>query len=172
MANKTTRIKTVQAPTVVTYDLSNQLDGQTQTFYLPVAIKPQATHYLIFNSTVYRNSASHLFYTVSRDGSTLTTYFDQAPMGGHERALQLVVSDYAEGTGEAITEEVLLQYLDQTLDAAKQYTDGKFEDFGYELDILENKMGRLTDLQTTRKNNLVAAINELVARIAALEGQN
>ena len=125
MVNKTTRIRTTQAPTVATYDLTNQLDGVTQTFTLPVAINSQANHYLIFNSKVYRNSAGHVYYALSSDGRTLTTYFNTAPAREANTALQFVASDYAEGGGEPITETTLLGHLSGTLANAKQYTDDK-----------------------------------------------
>ena len=170
MTIRTTRIKTVQAPRMVTYDLSSQCDGKTQTFHLPVAVRSQSSHYLIFNSTVYRNSAAHIFYDISRDGTTLTTYFDDAPDGGQGKNLQLVVSDYAEGSGEFITEEALTGFLDETLKSAKKYTDEEFEGKKYSLDRIENNIGFIDELTTDNRDNLVAAINELVDRISALEG--
>ena len=169
MTIRTTRIKTVQAPRMVTYDLSNQTDGKTQTFHLPVAVREQSAHYLIFNSTVYRNSAAHVFYTISQDGTTLTTYFTEPPAGGPGRNLQLVVSDYAEGSGEFITEEALTGFLDETLKSANKYTDEYLKNAGYEFDIIHNQIGHLNDLETIEKSTLVAAINELVERVKALE---
>lgn len=125
MANKTTRIRTTQAPTVATYDLTNQLDGVTQTFTLPVAINSQANHYLICSSQVYRNSAARIYYTISSDGRTLTTQLGHPIINAPGANLQLVASDYAEGSGEPITETTLLGHLSGTLANAKQYTDDK-----------------------------------------------
>ena len=134
MVNKTTRIRTTQAPVVATYDLTNQLDGVTQTFTLPVAINSQASHYLIFNSKVYRNSAGHVYYALSSDGRTLTTCFNTAPVREANTALQFVASDYAEGGGEPITETTLLGHLSGTLVNAKQYTDDKVSEMKNKVD--------------------------------------
>lgn len=90
---KTTRIKTIQAPKLEVYDLSAQLDGVNQTFTLPKVVTAQQGHYLIFNSTVYRNDAGHTYYTLSADGTKITTTFDTAPVPGSNRNLQLVVDD-------------------------------------------------------------------------------
>ena len=134
MVNKTTRIRTTQAPVVATYDLTNQLDGVTQTFTLPVAINSQASHYLIFNSKVYRNSTGHVYYALSSDGRTLTTCFNTAPVREANTALQFVASDYAEGGGEPITETTLLGHLSGTLVNAKQYTDDKVSEMKNKVD--------------------------------------
>ena len=138
MANKTTRIRTTQAPTVATYDLTDQLDGEKQTFTLPVAINSQSNHYLIFNSKVYRNSAGHVYYALSSDGRTLTTYFNTAPAREANTALQFVASDYAEGGGEPITETTLLGHLSGTLANAKQYTDDKVGEIKNKVDELKS----------------------------------
>lgn len=138
MANKTTRIRTTQAPTVATYDLTDQLDGEKQTFTLPVAINSQSNHYLIFNSKVYRNSAGHVYYALSSDGRTLTTYFNTAPAREANTALQFVASDYAEGGGEPITETTLLGHLSGTLANAKQYTDDKVGEIKNKVDALKS----------------------------------
>ena len=138
MANKTTRIRTTQAPTVATYDLTDQLDGEKQTFTLPVAINSQSNHYLIFNSKVYRNSAGHVYYALSSDGRTLTTYFNAAPAREANTALQFVASDYAEGGGEPITETTLLGHLNGTLANAKQYTDDKVGEIKNKVDELNS----------------------------------
>nr|DAM75730.1 MAG TPA: Head fiber protein [Caudoviricetes sp.] len=138
MANKTTRIRTTQAPTVATYDLTDQLDGEKQTFTLPVAINSQSNHYLIFNSKVYRNSAGHVYYALSSDGRTLTTYFNTAPAREANTALQFVASDYAEGGGEPITETTLLGHLSGTLANAKQYTDDKVGEIKNKVDELNS----------------------------------
>lgn len=98
---KTTRIKTVQAPRVNVYDLSDQTNGVTQTFTLPVSVGGQCTHYLLFNTTVYKNDENHVFYELSTDGRTLTTFFDSAPLHGDKYALQFVVNGGDEG-GSAI----------------------------------------------------------------------
>lgn len=125
MVNKTTRIRTTQAPTVATYDLTNQLNGVTQTFTLPVAINSQANHYLICSNQVYRNSAARIYYTISSDGRTLTTQLGDPIINAPGVNLQLVASDYAEGSGEPITETTLLGHLDSTLANAKKYADDK-----------------------------------------------
>ena len=138
MVNKTTRIRTTQAPTVATYDLTDQLDGEKQTFTLPVAINSQSNHYLIFNSKVYRNSAGHVYYALSSDGRTLTTYFNTAPAREANTALQFVASDYAEGGGEPITETTLLGHLSGTLANAKQYTDDKVGEIKNKVDGLNS----------------------------------
>lgn len=138
MANKTTRIRTTQAPTVATYDLTDQLDGEKQTFTLPVAINSQSNHYLIFNSKVYRNSAGHVYYALSSNGRTLTTYFNTAPAREANTALQFVASDYAEGGGEPITETTLLGHLSGTLANAKQYTDDKVGEIKNKVDELNS----------------------------------
>ena len=138
MVNKTTRIRTTQAPTVVTYDLTNQLNGVTQTFTLPVAINSQANHYLICSNQVYRNSAARIYYTISSDGRTLTTQLGDPIINAPGVNLQLVASDYAEGSGEPITETTLLGHLSGTLANAKQYTDDKVGEIKNKVDELNS----------------------------------
>nr|DAJ81770.1 MAG TPA: Head fiber protein [Caudoviricetes sp.] len=138
MVNKTTRIRTTQAPTVATYDLTNQLNGVTQTFTLPVAINSQANHYLICSNQVYRNSAARIYYTISSDGRTLTTQLGDPIINAPGVNLQLVASDYAEGSGEPITETTLLGHLSGTLANAKQYTDDKVGEIKNKVDELNS----------------------------------
>lgn len=138
MVNKTTRIRTTQAPTVATYDLTNQLDGVTQTFTLPVAINAQANHYLICSNQVYRNSAARIYYTISSDGRTLTTQLGDPIINAPGVNLQLVASDYAEDSGEPITETTLLGHLNSTLANAKKYTDGKVSEVKDKVDGLKS----------------------------------
>ena len=138
MVNKTTRIRTTQAPTVATYDLTNQLDGVTQTFTLPVAINSQVNHYLIYSNQVYRNSAARIYYTISSDGRTLTTQLGDPIINAPGVNLQLVASDYAESSGEPITETTLLGHLDSTLANAKKYTDDKVSEVKDKVDELKS----------------------------------
>ena len=138
MVNKTTRIRTTQAPTVATYDLTNQLDGVTQTFTLPVAINSQVNHYLIYSNRVYRNSAARIYYTISSDGRTLTTQLGDPIINAPGVNLQLVASDYAESSGEPITETTLLGHLDSTLANAKKYTDDKVSEVKDKVDELKS----------------------------------
>lgn len=117
---KTTRLKTSQAPMMKTYDLSDQMDGQRQTFTLPILVTNQQSHYLIFNSTVYRNTSSHTYYTIA-GGGALTTYFDEAPTPGADHNLQFVVSDVAEGATDFISQAELLEATTYI----KNYSDDK-----------------------------------------------
>lgn len=107
MAIKTTRIKSTQAPQMETLCLTPQLNGSRQTFSLPRQVKTYDRHYLIWNSTVYRNDGDHHYYSISADGMFLTTYFDQAPQGGAGRTLQLVVDMAGDGSDETVTKSDL-----------------------------------------------------------------
>ena len=101
---KTTRIKTVQAPKITVYDLSPQTDGEKTTFDLPVSISDQNEHYLLFNTTVYKNDANHTFYTLSDDGTKITTLFSFPPQHGDNHALQFVVNgDVRGGDSDFVT---------------------------------------------------------------------
>lgn len=128
MANKTTRIRTTQAPTVAVYDLTDQLDGVKETFTLPAAVNPQANHYLIYSHGVYRNGPGYVYYTLSNDGKTLNTHFDSAlePLPEVGPTLQLVAADYSEdGNTSPLTEASLLGHLHAALTSAEKYTDDK-----------------------------------------------
>ena len=116
---KTTRIKTIQAPKLEVYDLSAQLDGVNQTFTLPKVVTAQQGHYLIFNSTVYRNDAGHTYYTLSADGTKITTTFDTAPVPGSNRNLQLVVDD-----NDSVDSNSELRSLINALDARVSALEG------------------------------------------------
>lgn len=105
MTIKTTRIKTTQAPRMVTFDLSDQLDGVTQTFSLPERVTEQDTHYLLWNGQVYRNSGEDTFYDITNDGNSIVTKFDIAPKSGANFVLQFVKSDNSEGGHAGVTEE-------------------------------------------------------------------
>ena len=115
---KTTRLKTSQAPMMKTYDLSDQVDGQRMTFSLPILVTNQQSHYLIFNSTVYRNTPSHTYYSIA-GGGALTVYFDEAPTPGPDHNLQFVVSDVAEGATDFISQNELLE----AITGVKNYSD-------------------------------------------------
>lgn len=105
MAVKTTRIKTAQAPRMVTFDLTSQLDGHNQTFTLPEPIKSQDTHYLLWNGQVYRNNAGRTFYTILDGGNKIRTAFDNAPKPGTNFVLQFVKTDNSEGSSNNVTVE-------------------------------------------------------------------
>lgn len=98
---KTTRIKSTQAPRVETLDLSGQMNGSRTTFQLPRKIHVYDRHYLVWNSTVYRNDANHRFYSVGSDMQSVTVYFDEPPVGGPGRTLQLAVD--MSGDGDDLT---------------------------------------------------------------------
>lgn len=109
---KTTRLKTSQVPKNITYDLTPQVDGVTQTFELPEKVYNLDQHYVLFNGQVYRNDGNHTFYTISADGMELTTLFDEAPRPGASYVLQFVKTESSEGEN-AVT---------------KDYVDGKVAD--------------------------------------------
>ena len=109
---KTTRLKTSQVPKNITYDLTPQVDGVTQTFELPEKVYDLDQHYVLFNGQVYRNDGNHTFYTISADGMELTTLFDEAPRPGASYVLQFVKTESSEGEN-AVT---------------KDYVDGKVSD--------------------------------------------
>ena len=111
--NRTTRIKTAQAPRMYNIDLTDQLDGVTQTFTLEKPINEQATYYVIWNGTVYRNDPQNTWYSFNEDWDELTTYFDHAPTPGAHRSLILVVSEAADGSDEG----------------TEVYMDGEHQDF-------------------------------------------
>lgn len=96
--NRTTRIKTAQAPRMYNIDLTDQLDGETQTFTLEKPINEQATYYVIWNGTTYRNDPQNTWFSFSETWDELTTYFDHAPTPGAHRSLILVVSEAADGS--------------------------------------------------------------------------
>lgn len=117
MAIKTTRLKTVQLPKVKVIDLSPQMNGKTQIFNIGRKVSKQDVHHLLWNSTVYRNSESRVWYTLTEDG-ILTTMFDHAPIGGNNRTLLLIISA---APGETVS--VTQQDLDDAMAAANAYTD-------------------------------------------------
>lgn len=114
---KTTRIKVQQAPRMVVHDLSSQVDGITQSFTLPRAVDKQAEHYLIFNSTVYRNDKNHVYY--STEGNILTTYFDQPPLPGPRHNLQFVLSDNY-GDSEFVTRDEMNAAIEEAINRLKE----------------------------------------------------
>lgn len=119
---KITRIKTVQAPRTFVDDLSAQMDGVVQTFYLSEKVTPQDTHYLVWNGQTYKNDKNHTFYTVADDGMSITTTFDSAPIPGDDKALQFVktgntnsssnlaTTDYVDFEIKALREEMMLLF--------------------------------------------------------------
>lgn len=111
--NRTTRIKTAQAPRMYNIDLTDQLDGVTQTFTLEKPINEQATYYVIWNGTTYRNDPQNTWFSFNEDWDELTTYFDHAPTPGAHRSLILVVSEAADGSDEG----------------TEVYMDGEHQDF-------------------------------------------
>lgn len=117
MTIRTTRLKNVQLPKTETIDLSSQMNGITQTFAIGRRVTNQDTHHLLWNSTVYRNSPARTWYKIT-EGGTLTTYFDQAPQGGAQRSLLLVISE-RQGESPTVTREELDQAIGEVVD---QYT--------------------------------------------------
>ena len=109
---KTTRLKTSQVAKNITYDLTPQVDGVTQTFELPEKVYNLDQHYVLFNGQVYRNDGNYTFYTNSADGKELTTLFDEAPRPGASYVLQFVKTESSEGEN-AVT---------------KDYVDNKFQE--------------------------------------------
>lgn len=119
--NRTTRIKTVQAPKTRVYDLSSQTDGLKQTFTLPRAVGSQDEHYLLFNSTVYKNDANHTFYTLTNGGTTLNTYLDQAPVPGDNHVLQFVVSGNTTGDEEDyVTRDEMMAAIQEAINNLRE----------------------------------------------------
>lgn len=115
---KTTRTKTTQVAETKVYDLSNQCDGSRQVFQLPVAVNNQSTHYLIFNTTVYRNDANHTFYKI--EDNVLTTMLTKAPRGGSDHSLQLVVNGDSEGTSGFVTKEEMEEAIAKAVNKLKK----------------------------------------------------
>lgn len=103
MTIKTTRLKSTQAPKVEALDLSSQMNGKTQTFSLPRKVHDFDRHYIVWNSTVYHNDATHNYYSISNDGLSVTTHFSAAPQGGTGHTLQLVVDMAGDSTDNVPT---------------------------------------------------------------------
>lgn len=101
---KTTRLKPTQVPKNITFDLTDQVDGERQTFTLPQKCYDIDTHYVLFNGQVYRNDDNATYYSISADGMTLTTYFDTPPLPGASHVLQFVKTDDTEAEGNVATE--------------------------------------------------------------------
>ena len=101
---KTTRLKPTQVPKNITFDLTDQVDGERQTFTLPQKCYDIDTHYVLFNGQVYRNDDNATYYSISDDGMTLTTYFDTPPLPGVSHVLQFVKTDDTEAEGNVATE--------------------------------------------------------------------
>lgn len=104
MSIKTTRLKTVQLPKTLTIDLTSQMNGKTQTFHVGRQVYKQDVHHLIWNSTIYRNTDTRIWYIISEDG-TLRTLFDKAPVGGPDRNLIFVLSEHPLGEAPTVTKE-------------------------------------------------------------------
>lgn len=119
MTIKTTRLKATQTPRIRTMDLSDQMNGSRQTFSLPRRIQTWDTHYLVWNSTVYRNDRNHRFYSISEDGYSLTTYFDTAPVGGAGRTLQLAYSSGGDGEDDVLTKAEVNKLVNDEAEARK-----------------------------------------------------
>lgn len=134
MAIKTTRLKTVQVPKVDTIDLSSQMDGETQTFVLGKKIPEQFETYLIWNSTIYKNTPSRTYYEITNNG-LLRTYFDTAPKGGSGRNLALVVNGDLQGESPAVTQEKMEEAI---AEEAKARSDAD-EEIKFNLDVLDKK---------------------------------
>lgn len=145
---KTTRLKTSQVPKNITYDLTPQVDGVTQTFELPEKVYNLDQHYVLFNGQVYRNDVNHTFYTISADGMELTTLFDEAPRPGASYVLQFVKTESAEGDN-AVT---------------KSYVDGKVADEAAAREDADIALGQRID-------TVVAAsdVKDIVGTYADLE---
>lgn len=111
---KTTRLKPTQVPKNITFDLTDQVDGERQTFTLPQKCYDIDTHYVLFNGQVYRNDDNATYYSISADGMTLTTYFDTPPLPGASHVLQFVKTDDTEAEGNVATEA----YVDNAVGAA------------------------------------------------------
>ena len=101
---KTTRLKPTQVPKNITFDLTDQVDGDRQTFALPSKCYDTDTHYVLFNGQAYRNDDTHTFYTVAADGMSITTLFDTPPLPGVNHVLQFVKTDDTEAAGNVATE--------------------------------------------------------------------
>lgn len=161
MTVKTTRIKSTQAPRVETLDLSNQLNGSRQTFSLPRDIHRYDRHYLVWNSTVYRNDANHRFYTISGDGKSLTTYFNEAPKGGQGHHLQLAVDMSGDGDDGTLSQID----LDLATEELNKRIDNEVEKLQEADSAIEDKIAAETERATTAEGFLQQNINaEVEAR--------
>ena len=90
------------------------------------------------------------------------------------RIKQIKSSLVSTGGAEPVTENVV-KYTEQTLtsDQMQQARDNigaaSTEDLNRVSQTFETNLGSLSDLQTTDKTNIVAAINEIIERLAILE---
>lgn len=171
MAIKTTRLKNVQLPKVETIDMSSQMNGITQTFAIGRRVTNQDTHYLIWNSTVYRNSPARTWYKIT-EGGTLTTYFDQAPQGGAQRSLLLVISEH-QGESPTVTREELNQAIGEVMDTTTAAIAGEKEAredadkalneaFGEKIDGVTAKIEAEEDARKDKDNELQEQIDAIV----------
>lgn len=88
---KTTRIKYSQSPRVIVDDLTEQCDGERQTFSLKKAVPEYAPYCMIYNGQVYTNTSYKEWFVLSADRKTITTSFPVPPKQGINKSLILVV---------------------------------------------------------------------------------
>lgn len=151
---KTTRIKSTQAPRVETLDLSGQMNGSRTTFQLPRKIHVYDRHYLVWNSTVYRNDANHRFYSVGADMQSITVYFDEPPVGGPGRTLQLAVD--MSGDGDDLT--VSKGEFDEAIENINNRIDTEVSD----RENADEGLKSLIDEETEARENADTELNKRI----------
>lgn len=158
MSIKTTRLKATQTPRIRTIDISGQMNGTRQTFALTRQIQTWDTHYLVWNSTVYRNDRNHRFYSIGNDGWSLTTYFDHAPQGGNGHTLQLAYSSGGDGEDDVYTKGDVDRLIDEEAEARKA-ADQELSD------RIDREVQERKDADEAERNAREAGDNELSAKI-------
>lgn len=156
MSIRTTRLKQVQLPKTRTIDLSSQMNGITQTFAIGRLVSKQDIHHLVWNSTVYRNTPARKWYSLS-EGGTLTTYFDQAPKGGAQHSLLLVISDF-QGESPTVTQEELDQAIGSAIEQATAMVSGEKE----EREAADEELRKSISDETKARENSVSILENKI----------
>lgn len=77
-------------PTTITYDLTNQIDGVTQTFKLDLSITPDKSLLVFYAGQLLLEGVN---YTVDYTKHTLTTLFPEPPDAEEDKHLIIIVGD-------------------------------------------------------------------------------